>query len=101
MSSNFFTLLIALLLPVVSSAQNSRAEHQSKYSISIKKTATAPRIDGLPDEAVWQTADTASYFHLKWPRDGAPAPAQTEVRCLYDDKWLYISAIYRCRLCHQ
>ena len=31
---------------------------------------------------------------MKWPRDGGPAPQQTEVRCAYNDQFLYVG--FRC-----
>lgn len=55
----------------------------------------ALKIDGTLDEASWQNAPIASGFTMKWPRDGGPAPAQTEVRCVYDDHFLYIGILAR------
>ena len=49
-------------------------------------------IDGLPNEAAWQTANVATDF-LQWePKPGAPARDRTEVRFLYDDENLYVVA---------
>jgi hypothetical protein len=57
------------------------------------RTADAPRIDGVLDEAVWQQAVPIVDFIQSEPVEGAPATESTEVRILYDDKALYI-AVY-------
>jgi hypothetical protein len=49
-------------------------------------------IDGLPDEAAWEKAPVAQYFITGYPRQGAKATYDTQVRLLYDDKNIYISA---------
>lgn len=86
-------LLIALLaLPYSFVAQPSdRATQQATYQLTIRRTVEKIRMDGDLSESTWQTAAIASNFWLKWPRDGAPAPEQTEVRCTYDDRFLYIA----------
>lgn len=70
---------------------NTRSEHQARYVLNISRTAEPVQVDGDLSEAVWKTAHAATDFWLKWPRDGAPAPQQTEVRCAYDDRFLYIA----------
>jgi hypothetical protein len=42
------------------------------------------RIDGVLDEAVWQTAPVATDFVQRNPDNGAPATERTEVRAVYD-----------------
>ena len=80
-------LLLAQYLP----AQTTRQAHQDTFSLLVSLTNTAIAIDGDLSEPVWQTAATATNFWLKWPRDGGPAPAQTEVRCASDDRYLYFA----------
>ena len=48
------------------------------------------RLDGLLDEAAWQTADVMSGFRQREPSEGAAASERTEVRVLYDREYLYI-----------
>ncbi len=48
------------------------------------------RLDGLLDEAAWQTADVMSGFRQREPSEGAEASERTEVRVLYDRNYLYI-----------
>jgi len=60
------------------------------------KVATATRateppiIDGNLDERVWQRAAPLTDFVQTEPQEGAPASEKTEVRLLYDDKYLYV-----------
>ena len=49
-------------------------------------------IDGSLTESAWATAQPATGFTQKDPSQGKPATEWTEVRVLYDDKNIYISA---------
>ncbi len=51
----------------------------------------APTIDGIPDEAVWARADSATDFLTTLPRAGLPPSERTVVRVLFDETTLYIS----------
>ena len=54
------------------------------------EAAEAPRIDGVLDDAVWQTIVPTTDFRQRAPVDlGAPSEA-TELRIAYDAKTLYI-----------
>ncbi len=87
-----FLLAVLFLFPEKNAAQNTtRTEHQARYALNIARTSEPIKVDGDLSEPVWQTAAVANDFWLKWPRDGAPAPQQTEVRCAYDDRFLYIA----------
>ncbi len=50
-------------------------------------------IDGQPDEEVWQRAEPATRFVQGEPVENAPAEQATEVRVLFDEGALYVSAI--------
>jgi hypothetical protein len=55
---------------------------------------TAPiTLDGTPDEAAWALAPVLTDFVQQLPVTGAPSRFPTEVRVLYDDVNLYVSAI--------
>ena len=56
------------------------------------RTPAAPRIDGIPDEDVWQLASPISGFMQQDPDNGEPAREKTEVRILYDDDSIYVAA---------
>jgi len=69
----------------------------SSISFSQKKIAhaakidSAPIIDGFINEEVWQNAIPINDFTQQEPNNNSPASLQTEVRILYDEKYLYIS----------
>jgi len=54
-------------------------------------TDVEPRIDGILDEAIWQTAPVASDFVQMEPSEGAPATERTEARVLYGADALYVA----------
>ncbi len=56
---------------------------------AVRTTATAPRIDGRLDDAVWRLAPAAAGFLQREPVEGAPPSERTEVRILFDDGHLY------------
>ncbi len=86
-------LSLLLFLSCFATAQNNRTEQQAKYTLTISRTTTPVVVDGDLTELAWKSAPEAGNFWMKWPRDGGPAPQQTSVRCLYDDRFLYVSAI--------
>lgn len=55
------------------------------------RTATAPLLDGVLDENVWQTASPLTGFIQREPTDGAAATERTEVRILYDEDAIYVA----------
>lgn len=56
------------------------------------RAATAPVVDGMDSDAVWQTAPLVSDFLEYQPRIGAAPRFRTEVRVAFDDKALYVFA---------
>ena len=48
--------------------------------------------DGLLDEAVWAQAQPITEFRQQEPVEGGVPSERTEIRVLYDDKFLYIGA---------
>ncbi len=88
----FYCLFLIPLLPYPALSQTlNRTEQQAAYQLQMTHIREEIKIDGVLSEASWQSAAVAGDFWLKWPRDGAPAPQQTEVRCAYDDHFLYIA----------
>jgi hypothetical protein len=81
-------LLAACLcaLPAVSAAQSSRERPAAQAVLATEP----PSIDGVLDEAVWQSANVVEAFVQQEPREGEPATDRTEVRVLYDKGHLYI-----------
>jgi hypothetical protein len=74
-------------------AKPNPTKNQQTYKVDISQTSARIKIDGKIDEAAWQSTTTARNFLRKWPTDQGQADAQTEVRLLYDQNFLYISAV--------
>ncbi|MEM1215890.1 MAG: DUF5916 domain-containing protein [Bacteroidota bacterium] len=90
--SYFSWLLLVFLLPLSTIAQDQRP-NQETHQLSIQRLPEGAKIvlDGLLDEAVWQTTDVATNFWEKDPRDGVQAERPTEARLTYDDQFLYVA----------
>jgi len=50
-------------------------------------------INGFLDEPAWMLADSVTEFYQNKPIPGAPVSERTVARVIYDDKFLYISAV--------
>jgi hypothetical protein len=50
-------------------------------------------IDGQLSEASWQRAGSGTHFTAAYPKQGQPATYDTDVRVLYDDTYVYVSAV--------
>ena len=64
-------------------------------SLDAPLTDAAPKLDGVPDEAIWQRAASASGLIQVEPEPGKAMTEDTEVKILHDQKALYIAV--RCR----
>lgn len=56
------------------------------------KAVQPPHIDGNLNDAAWQQAPIAADFTQFFPNNGQSASARTEVKVLYDNSAIYISA---------
>lgn len=67
---------------------------QDKKSLHIIRTDISPKIDGVLDDQIWQTANTASNFIQFRPTMGEKETEQNKsiVKMTYDDTAIYISA---------
>lgn len=63
-------------------------------NLPAKKTAQAPKIDGIIDDAVWKNAPLATDFIAFQPEPGVKEDKahQTQVYVLYDDQAIYFAA---------
>lgn len=84
----FFLLLVALSFAM---AQDPLANQQD-YRIGIRQVTGEVVLDGIPDEAFWQEADSATGFWMKSPLVKPGAHPPTVIRLAYDDKFLYMAA---------
>ena len=64
---------------------------QDSYRSFIVKYTNEPIVaDGILDEPVWETAESANDYWQYFPSDSVRAQQQSEVKMLYDDKNLYV-----------
>lgn len=81
-----YILLLAIsFCSIVSFAQNENKNFVVKY---ISNADIVP--DGVLDEAIWKTADSANEFWEYFPVDSIQARQQSDIKMLYDDKNLYV-----------
>ena len=69
--------------------------YSQKKSLQTKFTAEKITLDGKQDEAIWQSVPIANDFVMFQPDNGKAIPEnkRTEVRVLYDNEAIYISAL--------
>ncbi len=84
-----FCVCLAFSLIALPAAATDQASRERPAVLAVPAT-DAPRIDGVLDEAVWQTATPIDAFVQQEPREGQPATDRTEVRVLYDNQHIYI-----------
>lgn len=63
-----------------------------QIELEINKVETAPEIDGVLDDAIWQNQPLATNFIQTQPKPNKPGTNNTEVKMVYDDVAVYISA---------
>ncbi len=68
------------------------AKSQDRRNIEVVKTSGGITLDGALDEAAWQLVTPSTDFNQNFPFDSIKAVSQTEVRLLYDEVNLYVSA---------
>ena len=61
-------------------------------TVSIRRVESAPVIDGLIDDAVWDLAEPIEDLHQVNPVEYDEPTERIEIRLLYDDEALYVSA---------
>lgn len=65
---------------------------RSHYASRLDTLRASPKIDGKLDEAIWESAESATSFLQQAPRPGQPSMQKTEVRILYSDEAIYVGA---------
>ncbi len=82
LSANILYALIFLLLSTPGQA--------NEPQLFIKRTTTAPVIDGVLDDATWKDANLITKFYQRVPIEGAPASEETEAYLTYDKDMIYL-----------
>lgn len=67
--------------------------NEKNFRCSISKTSEAIKLDGLLNEAAWANSPIITRFKQSFPFDTSYALSRTEVRVLFDDKFLYVAAV--------
>lgn len=67
---------------------------QTKTATAVRVTS-APEIDGLLDDAVWNSAIPINDFKQQEPIAGSQPSLQTEVRIIYDSEYFYVGVMCR------
>ncbi|MDX1562062.1 MAG: sugar-binding protein, partial [Gammaproteobacteria bacterium] len=83
---------MGVLIAGAASTQNGDNAASGGKSVSIQRVDRAPVIDGVLDDAVWAEAMPITDLHQINPVEYAEPSERTEIRLLYDDDALYVSA---------
>ena len=85
--TRYLIILLALFTAIPISAQD-------KKTLNIVRTEKAPKIDGVLDDAAWDTAEVATDFIQFRPEMGVTLEAhqKTIVKMTYDDDAIYVGA---------
>jgi hypothetical protein len=89
--SGIFLLTLIPLFYATLLFGESKGINRENYRIGISKTNSSINIDGILDEPVWSSSETATHFHRVLPTDTGFAVAQTEVRLTYNESTLYMA----------
>lgn len=85
--------LVTLALPAPlfaqETVQESRVEANSFRAVRVQ---SAPVVDGVIDDAVWQQAQLVTEFHQIRPGDHTEPSEETELYVVYTDEALYVAA---------
>ena len=90
---NKITLFLVVLLGTFSAkAQEINSNRKTLNATRIKK---APKIDGVLDDDAWKNTPIAKDFTMMRPTNGEKEPSthKTEVKLVYDNNAIYISAM--------
>ncbi len=78
--------------PVAAFAQTDASAPRTIQALRLGE-ADIIRLDGVPDEAVWERVQPATGFLQRDPNNGDPATERTEVRIVYDAERLLLSVM--------
>src|SRR5919106_464716 len=80
---------VALAAIVAEAAAPDRPESRNLAVIAVR-TGAAPNIDGRLDDQAWRAAPVFDAFVQSFPDAGRPPTEWTDLRVLYDDRFLYV-----------
>lgn len=89
-----FTAFLIIFLHSAFLFSQKEAFNKEKKEYSAVRINTVPKIDGIIDDAIWETIPVATHFVMIDPGDGTPAPEthKTEVKVAYTNEAIYVAA---------
>ena len=69
------------------------SQQPEEREIRAARTVESIAVDGKIDEPAWKKAEVIDNLIQREPQEGEPITEPTEIRILYDDKYLYIGVI--------
>ncbi|QXP74350.1 carbohydrate binding family 9 domain-containing protein [Tenacibaculum sp. AHE15PA] len=86
------TLLFVILF--FSKGVKAQEINQNRKKMNATRVSSPPKIDGIINEALWTNVPVAKDFIMLRPTNGEKAPNthKTEVKLVYDDQAIYVSA---------
>lgn len=86
-------IYLSIFLAVISLKNYSQTTNSQNFISSISKIKSEIKVDGILNEDAWTRADVYTNFKQQFPFDTSLAIMQTEVKMVFDETNLYISAI--------
>ena len=83
--------IISAVIIFISLGEKSVAQNAMIEKLTIVRTTTPPKIDGVIDEDVWKQVPVLNDFMQAAPVPGAAPSLKTEVRMLYDNENFYVA----------
>ena len=88
----FFSLRVFAQDSLIHAKSNSRLPDSTK-TYTASRIEKAPRIDGVLDDAIWQSIPATNTFTQNVPIEGRSPKFKTEVKIGYDNFAVYVSAM--------
>ncbi|MBN1224454.1 MAG: carbohydrate binding family 9 domain-containing protein [Candidatus Aminicenantes bacterium] len=85
--------VLSLFMIIILGGLISLAAERDDLEVKATPTAQKLTVDGRLDEPAWQESEVISRLIQREPNEGEPATEPTEIRILYDDKFLYIGVL--------
>ena len=89
---NLLNILLIFSFVIIGKNTNGQAEKKSYYAQRLSDVDNI-KLDGILDDAAWNTAEVASGFIQTEPVFQEPISQQSDVRILYDDGGIYVGAM--------
>ncbi len=82
-------IFLTVVIPSLSAQTPTGDDPKSARSMVAVRADKAPELDGTLNDANWQDASLVTNFHQREPFERQPPTEKTEVRIVYDSRYLY------------